>query len=210
MAFDYFQGDDGKWHWRHRSGDGSVTESPQLYDTEAEVREAIAAHRADIAGDPERRVGPPAPPNERRTFLGFSAKDVAVPILVGIIAGLVTTLTTLYTVRANVASDARAKAADIIFAGNPTPAEIQFRRAALSEIYPEIPLPSQDPSIPFWGTDAEIPRLVFLQQAVGKASCPEQVVALWRQMWGPERARDEKHIDWITSVTVPVCPATGP
>jgi hypothetical protein len=142
----------------------------------------------------------------RRTFFGLSAKDVLVPVLVGVIAGLVTTATTLYSVRANAVSDAKATAAGIIFAGNPTPAEIQYRIAAMSQIYDEIDLPTPDPNKPFWGDDAELPRLFFLQQAAGKAQCAQQVADLWNQMWGPNRARDEGHIDWITSVKLSDCP----
>lgn len=51
-------------------------------------------------------------------------------------------------------------------------------------------------------------RWAFLQLMMQKVQCPEQIVALWDKLFGPNRVekRSGENDVWITSITIVPCP----
>jgi hypothetical protein len=110
----------------------------------------------------------------------------------------------------------KSKAADIIFAGDPTGTERAGRIALLAQLYPEQLRafrsagadvgadPSTGASTFLWAS-ADEKRLAFYQQALTKVQCVDQVVQLWRQLFGPNRVSDSGKTEGIETLTVSPC-----
>jgi hypothetical protein len=138
--------------------------------------------------------------------------NVILPILtllVGVVTGLAAPA---ITGALNTDAQIKGKAADIIFAGDPTGTERFGRIALLAQLYPGQlsafakagPGPTDDPYL--WQT-SEQKRLAFYQQAMTKVQCVDQIIDLWRQLFGPNRVGDTGKTEWIETMKVSSCPS---
>lgn len=136
---------------------------------------------------------------------------IVVPILT-LVLGVVGTLASA-AITGSLDTDAqiKSKAADIIFAGDPTGTERIGRIALLAQLYPQqlrafgSAGADPDPSSGYLWSNADEKRLAFYQQAMTKVQCVDQVVELWKQLFGPNRVRDSGRTEWIETLTISPC-----
>jgi hypothetical protein len=142
-------------------------------------------------------------------------------VLGALLTGLVSAYVALNTTTETTEAQKVQKAAELALIGATSPAELQARTRLLREFgllaSPSIdvydagtrPEPRDPPTYnKLWGS-AEEARLAFFQVAAGKATCPEQVVELWRQLWGPHRVYDtggNNEMEWAASLSLTPCP----
>lgn len=106
----------------------------------------------------------------------------------------------------------RAKAADIIFADDPTPTEMHARARVLVLLFPDeleqlIGQQGQigDPNWLFFSGNQH--RMSYLEALLPTLTCPEQVHGIWRQLFGPSGAGgDTGFAEWLSNIVIPACP----
>jgi hypothetical protein len=143
---------------------------------------------------------------------------VVLPILSLVVGALGSLGAAAITGNLDTEGQIKGKAADIIFAGDPTGTERAGRIALLAQLYPEqlrafrsagadFGVAASASTSGFLWSSADEKRLAFYQQAMTKVQCVDQVVELWRQLFGPNRVSDSGKTEWIETLTVSPCPS---
>lgn len=205
MKSEVYETSPGVWAWRFLHGGKEVAHSAETYQSEGEASSALSSFRgAPSAADRGERLsatGGRSRSSWLATFVLLVPFLGAVLSFVGGYAG----------VRFAAVTDIKTHAVDLVFAGNPTPADVQSRIVSLTGLFPEELKDWQGDAINsnYLFPSANSGRWAFLQLMMQKLQCPEQIVSLWDKLFGPNRV--EKGTDgdnWITSIAVVPCPTT--
>jgi hypothetical protein len=212
VSFEVYQATDGMWHWSYVLPDGARVEPPpQGLVSQQAVYEAIAEFKQVVSRSETSPVErPQKQPAERTTVFGWSAKDIAQPIILGLITflgGALGAYLTLTGTRLTAQANERTAAAQILFSGNPTYAEILSRESVVAQLYPDLNLPTEGDDPKFIWPTSELKRLYFLQEAVPKAQCVDQLIEIWDQLFGPNRTLETGRTEGITKFAVSPCPS---
>lgn len=199
MPFEVFESRGGRFRWLYRADNGPiVTQSDGSYASRSDAERAIETFKGRVT-----ESGTTAGTKPRESFFGLSLKDVLVPVILALVAGGGSYLGAKLGVEGNI----KVKAAELAFAGNPTLVDVQSRIEILAGLFPA-ELKEWQASASNDQTDHLFPngnsaRWAFLQLAIQKVGCADQVAQLWSQLYGPERVYmppNAPYDTWITAV----------
>jgi len=217
VAFEIYEAGRGEYRWLYRAENGKVAaRSDRAFDSRSDAETAIDTfkHRvaeAQVAGGTSSRG---QVEGTRDRVLGFAEK-LAVPIVVAVLAAV----SAFLGARSAVEGDVKVKAAEIAFAGSPTLGDVQGRIQMLAQLYPnelgewKKAAESGDRGTGFLFPTANTARWAFLQLAMQKTACADQVTQLWSDLFGPDRASPQPTANYDVFITgvkpLTPCPNAG-